>query len=55
MKQKRIKLIKQMKEEADNFRKYKQAKEKEVMQLKAKVKLSIMKIIIYNLHIVEVK
>ena len=44
MKQKRIKLIKQMKEEADNFRKYKQAKDKEVMQLKAKVRYFIIRI-----------
>ncbi|XP_013419740.1 chromosome-associated kinesin KIF4A [Lingula anatina] len=36
MKQQRVKLMKQMKEEADNFRKWKQSKEKEVMQLKAK-------------------
>lgn len=38
MKQNRVKLMKQMKEESDSFRKWKQQKNKEVLQLQQKVK-----------------
>jgi kinesin family protein 4/21/27 len=37
MKQQRVKLFKQLKEDNANFQKWKQAKDREVMQLKAKV------------------
>jgi kinesin family protein 4/21/27 len=37
MKQQRVKLMKQMKEDADEFRRWKMKKEKEVMQLQQKV------------------
>ena len=36
MKRQRVKLLKQMKEDADQFRKWKAVKDKEVLQLKAK-------------------
>merc|ERR1712226_423268 len=36
MKQQKVKLMKQMKEDGDAFRRFKQAKDKEVTQLKAK-------------------
>ena len=38
MKQARVRLMKQMKEETTRFKQWKQAKEKEVLQLKAKVR-----------------
>ncbi len=37
MKSQRVKMMKQLRLEAENFRKWKQEKDKEVMQLKAKV------------------
>lgn len=37
IKQQRVKLMRQIKEDNDNFRKWKQEKDKEVTQLKAKV------------------
>ena len=38
MKYQRVKLMKQIKEDAENFRKMQKQKDKEIMQLKAKVR-----------------